>query len=110
MVCTRPKYQYCSVTALMMQWGVSQTDKLQVEILIEGAVDVRDIYQNSISILTSSSLTSSSLTGHKAKQEGEVSPECKRLQDMFPSKAIWVWSPNTGMPLKAHQQSDIFPE
>jgi hypothetical protein len=89
----------------MMQWGVSQTDKLQVEILIEATVDVRDIYQNSISILTSSSLT-----GRKVKPEGEVGPECKRLDDMFPSKAIWVWSPNTGMPLKAHQQSDIFPE
>jgi GNAT superfamily N-acetyltransferase len=88
MICTHPKYRRRGVAALMMQWGVERADERDCDMFIEAAVEGRLLYQN-FGLLDVDKLST-------PRPEGETDGEWKKLEEMYPFTATWMWRPKQG--------------
>jgi ribosomal protein S18 acetylase RimI-like enzyme len=85
MICTHPKYRRRGVAALMMQWGVTQADELELEMFVEASSDGTHLYRN-FGFVEVEELST-------PRPEGELDEEWKKLEEDYPFEATWMWRP-----------------
>jgi ribosomal protein S18 acetylase RimI-like enzyme len=92
MICTHPKYRRRGVAALMMQWGVTQANELELEMFVEASSDGTHLYRN-FGFVEIEELST-------PRPEGELDEEWKKLEEDYPFEATWMWRPKQGIQSK----------
>jgi hypothetical protein len=89
MICTHPNYRRRGVAALMMQWGVTKADEIDLEMFVEASSDGTHLYRNFGFVVVEELST--------PRPEEELDEEWKTLEAEYPFEATWMWRPKQGI-------------